>query len=264
MEGSLTGTNYMLERRDKISVFAGESSDLPSRPINDNSPVWSPKMWLLAALLAVSSKYTVLRTVHGFFFLMQIGMAWKLPKKQRRHVRSSRIGLDRWLNHESSIIERARIFALCERRPRNHKEGGIHFFLHRMCCFMEHQRGGDALHVLAPILVFYFYKPCISSIIEGCQTKSKMISWNCGALLPEIYNEDTISGVYWTGPLKQVKCNKNSLCHKWGRRMAYLQKNSWGIIVAQNYHNLLPCNCSQTLNSWKFGILVNENPIGAT
>ena len=70
------------------------------------------------------------------------------------------------------------------------------FFLHRMCCFMEHQRGGDALHVLAPILVFYFYKPCISSIIEGCQTKSKMISWNCGALLPEIYNEDTISGVY--------------------------------------------------------------------
>ena len=58
------------------------------------------------------------------------------------------------------------------------------------------KEGGDALHVLAPILVFYFYKPCISSIIEGCQTKSKMISWNCGALLPEIYNEDTISGVY--------------------------------------------------------------------
>ena len=127
------------------------------------------------------------------------------------------------------------------------------------------KEGGDALHVLAPILVFYFYKPCISSIIEGCQTKSKMISWNCGALLPEIYNEDTISGVYWTGPLKQVKCSKNSLCHKWGRRMAYLQKNCWGIIVAQNYHNLLPCNCSQTWKSWKFGILVNENPrpIGA-
>ena len=71
------------------------------------------------------------------------------------------------------------------------------FFLHRMCCFMEHQRGGGRFTCPSTYSsIFYFYKPCISSIIEGCQTKSKMISWDCGALLPEIYNEDTVSGVY--------------------------------------------------------------------